>query len=162
MNRIPEENDKPKKAVRVKDRLKSFASGLVLVVFLRLRENPPPDIFLIAIVLFTGIPLVGTLIQKARGREGEPFFANATIQPMQIIQGLFLLVGLVFACFWCYIAASHGGWVLLPFGIGIGLFALWQLISIIRQIIREFRDPGEKHLRSKKDIDPWDRPDKEY
>ena len=152
----------PGQAPGVQERLKRFAAGILFLAIIYLQGGTPPLPFVVLVLLITGLPLVGALIRKAQGREGEPFFANARINPRVILECLFFLACFGFACFWCGLCILHRIWFILPFGVGIGLCILRPLVARIQLLLREFRDPGEKHVRSKKEDDPWDRPDKEY
>ena len=157
-----EDSDFMKPPASLKDRIKVFAGGLFFLATIHMNGGKPPVLFVGIILLITGLPVIGSLIRKAQGREGEPFFPNARFKPVQLLHLCLCLFGTVFSCFWCYLTIRHGIWFMLPFGISIGAFALRPLAAVAELLIRNHRDPGEKHVRNKKENDPWDRPDRPY
>ena len=58
------------------------------------------------------------------------------------------IFGLVFAIFWCVMAASSGGWFMLIFGIPFVGMMIYRLY-VISQYAKEDKP---------KEVDPWERP----
>lgn len=158
----PEDSSTVKPPASLKDRIKAFACGLIFLAITHMEGAKPPIIFVVAILLITGLPVIGALIRKAQGREGETFFSKVWFRPEQLIYLLFSLFGTAFSCVWCCLTIIHGAWFMLPFGIAIGALFLRPPVAAIQLLLRNCRGPGEKYVRSKKDKDPWDRPDRDY
>lgn len=145
-----------------------FFSALFMAGFLILREkqtNPGALIFSGIAVLAGCCYYLPAQIQKLRGKEGQPLFPKAKLQPEQLFQMLFGLFGVCFAAFWCYMVLSKTGfwWFCIP-GIIIGGAFARLLVAGLRILFRKPRDPGEKHANPRRETeqDPWDRPDKQY
>ncbi len=62
------------------------------------------------------------------------------------------IFAIVFAVFWCIMAASMGAWFMLLFGIPFAGLLVYRLIIMLRLT----RDDTPKQPRQ--EIDPWDRP----
>lgn len=156
-----------KKRATYEERRKLFFASLVFIAFILLRKKRITAGTLIScgIVLTAGcVYFVPAWIQKRRGKEGQPLFPNAKLQPEQIFYMLFSLFGVCFCGFWIYMVLSNipqFWWFSIPgFIIGAGISR--PLVAGIRILLRRPRDPGEKHVRKAEETDPWDRPDKKY
>jgi quinol-cytochrome oxidoreductase complex cytochrome b subunit len=76
-----------------------------------------------------------------------------------------IFLGLVtcgFMCFFIGIGTYHGAWwfVLPPGSIFLFIFSR-PLVAGVRTILLHRKDNGEQHVRKGREIDPWDRPDRE-
>lgn len=147
------------------DRRNFFFAAIGMVLFLLFKEkqvNTPSLIFCGVILVMACGHFLPALIQKLRGKEDEPFCPKSRLQPDQILQMLLSLFALCFACFWIYLVLSNTGlwWFSIPGFILAFAFAR-PLVAGLRILFRREKDPGEKHVRRKKDQDPWDRPDRQ-
>lgn len=146
------------------DRRNFFLSAVGMVLFLLFKEKQvnTPSLIFCGVVLVMGCGyFLPALIQKLRGKEGEPFFLNARLQPDQLLQMLLNLFALCFAGFWIYLVLSKTGlwWFSIPGFILAFAFAR-PLVAGVRILLRGPKDPGEGHINRRKDADPWDRPDR--
>lgn len=154
-----------KKPVSYEERKQFFLSSIgfvLLILFQQERLNPGILIFC-SIVLLAGCAwFLPAWIQKRRGKEGEPLFPNAKLQPEQLFYMLFSLIGTCFIGFWIYLVLSNVPqmwWFSIP-GFIIGAGVSRPLVAGLRILFRKEKDPGEKHINKRKDPDPWDRPDR--
>ena len=102
-------------------------------------------IFCSIILLGAGAYFFPALIQKLRGKEGQPLFPNAVLQPMQIFFMMFGFLGVCFAVFWCYLMITKAIWWLSFPGIIIGAAFARPLVAGIRIMIRgrKIKDHGD-------------------
>lgn len=144
-----------------------FVSAIGMVLFILFREkqiNSGSLIFCGIVLTAGGAFFLPAWIQKRRGKEGEPLFPNAKLQPEQIFYMLFSAFGTCFIIFWIYIVLTkvpQFWWFSIP-GFIIGAGVSRPLVAGLRILLRREKDPGEKHVRKHKDIDPWDRPDRKH
>lgn len=154
-----------KKQVSYEDRRSFFFGSIALVVFVLFQEKQinPGSLIFCGIALTAGlIWFLPAWIQKRRGKEGQPLFPKAKLQPEQLFYMLFSLIGTCFIGFWIYLVLSHAPqmwWFSIP-GFIIGAGVSRPLIAGLRILLRREKDPGEKHINRRKDADPWDRPDR--
>ena len=147
------------------DRKRFFFGALGVIALVLFRE----DKITLGSVIFCGVVLAAgcawflpAWVQKCRGKEGEPLFPKAKLQPEQIFYMFFSLVGTCFMGFWIYLVLSkvpQMWWFSIP-GFIIGAGVSRPLIAGLRILLRREKDPGEKHINKRKDPDPWDRPDR--
>lgn len=62
------------------------------------------------------------------------------------------IFGVLFACFWCVMAASMGAWFMLIFGIPFAGMMIYRLYLCVRYARSDKEKPRSK------EADPWDRP----
>lgn len=154
-----------KRPVTFQERKQFFLSGIGFVLLILLQQDQLDPFILIfcGIVLLAGcIWFLPAWIQKRRGKEGEPLFPNAKLQPEQLFYMIFSLAGTCFIIFWIYLVLSNVPqlwWFSIP-GFIIGAGVSRPLVAGLRILFRKEKDPGEKHINKRKDIDPWDRPDR--
>jgi Ca2+/Na+ antiporter len=154
-----------KKQPTYEDRQKFFFSSLAFIAFILFREKKlnPGSLIFCGIVLLAGCAwFLPAWIQKRRGKEGQPLFPKAKLQPEQIFYMLFSLAGTCFIIFWIYIVLRkipQFWWFSIP-GFIIGAGVSRPLVAGLRILLRKEKDPGEKHINKRKDADPWDRPDR--
>lgn len=155
----------PKKQLTYQDRKKFFFSCLSFIAFILFQEDrfSPPSLIFCGIVLAAGCAwFLLAWIQKRRGKEGQPLFTKAKLQPEQMFYMLFSLAGTCFIIFWIYLVLSkvpQMWWFSIP-GFIIGAGVSRPLVAGLRILFRRDKDPGEKHIRRRQDTDPWDRPDR--
>lgn len=137
--------------------------GFIAFILFREKQISPGSLIFCGIVLLAGcIWFLPAWIQKRRGKEGEPLFPNAKLQPEQLFYMIFSLAGTCFIIFWIYLVLSNVPqlwWFSIP-GFIIGAGVSRPLVAGLRILLRREKDPGEKHVRKRKDVDPWDRPDR--
>ncbi|MBE6921662.1 MAG: hypothetical protein E7465_00575 [Ruminococcaceae bacterium] len=154
-----------KRQLTYRDRKKYFFGCIGFIVFILFREKQisPGSLIFCGIVLLAGcIWFLPAWIQKRRGKEGEPLFPNAKLQPEQLFYMLFSLAGTCFIIFWIYLVLRNVPqlwWFSIP-GFIIGAGVSRPLVAGLRLLFRKEKDPGEKHVRRQKDMDPWERPDR--
>lgn len=154
-----------KKPVSYEDRKKFFFSSLAFIAFILFREKQidAGSLIFCGIVLIAGCAFfLPAWIQKRRGKEGEPLFPNAKLQPEQLFYMFFSLIGTCFIGFWIYLILSNVPqmwWFSIP-GFIIGAGVSRPLIAGLRILLRREKDPGEKHINRRKDKDPWDNLDR--
>lgn len=162
---LPDGTEKP---ATYQERKRYFFSSIVFVVILLIREfkkkqqiGTTPLVFSAIVLAIACIYFLPALIQKLRGKEGEPLFPKAKLQPEQILHMLFGLAGMCFCGFWIYLVLSKTGfwWFSIP-GFIVGAFFARLFIAGLRILFRKEKDPGEKHINRRKDKDPWDNLDR--
>ena len=147
------------------DRKRFFFGSIAIAAFILFVEKQinPGSLIFCGIALLAGcIWFLPAWIQKRRGKEGQPLFPKAKLQPEQMFYMLFSLVGTCFIGFWIYLVLSNVPqmwWFSIP-GFIIGAGVSRPLIAGLRILLRREKDPGEKHINKRKDPDPWDRPDR--
>lgn len=143
------------------DRLRFFVSAIAFVGFILFKDLGKN--ITNASLVFSGIVLtvacvyfLPALIQKLRGRENEPLFANTALRPEHFIFMFFGLFGVGFCCFFCFIVITK-----LPLRIAIPcLFPLLIIGSAFaRPLVAGIRIL--LGIKKTKTQDPWDRPDQE-
>ena len=154
-----------KKPVSYAERKQFFLSSIGFVLLVLFQQ----DRIDAGILIFCSIPLLGgcawflpAWIQKRRGKEDQPLFPKAKLQPEQMFYMLFSLAGTCFIIFWIYIVLSNVPqmwWFSIP-GFIIGAGVSRPLVAGLRILFRKEKDPGEKHINKRRDADPWDRPDR--
>lgn len=155
----------PKKPISYEQRKQFFLSsiGFVLIILFQQDWLDPGILIFCGIVLIAGLVwFLPAWIQKRRGKEGEPLFPNAKLQPEQLFYMIFSLAGTCFIIFWIYLVLSNVPqlwWFSIP-GFIIGAGVSRPLVAGLRILFRKEKDPGEKHINKRKDSDPWDRPDR--
>lgn len=153
------------KALTYEDRKRFFFGSIVFVAFILFKEKQinPGSLIFCGIVLLAGCAwFLPAWIQKCRGKEGQPLFPKAKLQPEQMFYMLFSLVGTCFIIFWIYLVLSNVPqmwWFSIP-GFIIGAGVSRPLVAGLRILLRREKDPGEKHINKCRDPDPWDRPDR--
>lgn len=162
---LPDGTEKP---ATYQERKRYFFSSIVFVVILLIREfkkkqqiSTTPLVFSAIVLAIACVYFLPALIQKLRGKEGEPLFPKAKLQPEQILHMLFGLAGMCFCGFWIYLVLSKTGfwWFSIP-GFIVGAFFARLFIAGLRILFRKEKDPGEKHINRRKDKDPWDNLDR--
>lgn len=154
-----------KKPVTFQERKQFFLSSVAFVLLILLQQDRLDPFILIfcGIVLIAGLTFfLPAWIQKRRGKEGQPLFPKAKLQPEQIFYMLFSAFGTCFMCFWIYLVLSKVPqlwWFSIP-GFIIGAGVSRPLVAGLRILLRKEKDPGEKHVRKQKEQDPWDRADR--
>lgn len=160
----------PKGAVpSFRDRLRFFVCSIAFILFVLFKELGKyitPASLVFSGIVFTAacVNFLPALIQKLRGKEDEPIFANTRLRPEHFIIMMICLAGVCFCVFFCYIVITKTPWwlaipCLFP-PLVIGSAAARPLVAVLRILFRKENDAGEKHVRKHKDIDPWDRPDR--
>ena len=154
-----------KKQLTYQERKNYFFGCIGFIAFILFREKQisPGSLIFCGIVLTAGLTwFLPAWIQKRRGKEGEPLFPKAKLKPEQLFYMLFSLVGTCFIIFWIYLILSNVPqiwWFSIP-GFIIGAGVSRPLIAGLRILLRQEKDPGEKHINNRRDPDPWDRPDR--
>lgn len=140
------------------DRLRFFLGAIAMVLFILVKEkqiNPGSIIFCGLVLTIACIYFLPALIQKLRGKEDEPLFANTKLRPDHFLVIPFGLFGVGFCVFFCFIVITK-----LPLRIAIpclfppliiGSAFARPLVAGIRILLK-----SGKH----KENDPWDRPDR--
>lgn len=153
------------------DRLRFFVSAIAFVGFILFKDLGKN--ITKASLVFSGIVLtiacvyfLPALIQKLRGKEDQPLFVNTKLRPEHFIWIPFGLLGVGFCCFFCFIVITK-----LPLQIAIpclfppliiGSAFARPLVAVLRILFQgKETDSGEKYVSRRKNIDPWDRPDRE-
>ena len=144
----------------LKTHLQRFLSTVAFVVFVvfhfRARDSSPiPYIFCGIALLISGFPLLRALLGRNRDTSEEQAYREGAL--------IAVIIGLItsgFFCFFIGIGSWHGAWwFVCPPGLIFLFNASRPLVAGLRILFRREKDPGEKHVRKRKDIDPWDRPD---
>ncbi len=154
-----------KKPVSYEDRRSLFFGSIVFVAFILFRDKQidPGTLIFCGIALLAGcVWFLPAWIQKRRGKEGQPLFPKAKLQPEQLFYMLFSLVGTCFIGFWIYLILSNVPqmwWFSIP-GFVIGAGVSRPLVAGLRILLRRDQDPGEKHINKREDKDPWDKLDR--
>ena len=136
-----------------------FLASAVFAAFVLIRfrdGSPAPFIFCGIVLVVCGFPLLGALLGWNRNTSDEQAYREGAL--------VAVLIGIVtcgFFCFFIGIGIWHGvWWFTCPPGlIFLSLFSR-PLVAGLRILFRKEQDPGEKHINKRKDIDPWDRPDR--
>ena len=126
-------------------------------VLIKMRNGSiAPYIFCGIALLISGLPLLGALLGWNRNTSDEQAYREGALTA--ILVGF---VGCGFFCFFMGVGIWHGVWwfVCPPGLIFLANFSR-PLVAGIRILLRREKDPGEKHINRRKDIDPWDRPDR--
>lgn len=158
----PDRNATPsepaKKQPTYEDRKKYFFSCIAFIAFVLFQQDrlsPPPLIFCGIVLTIACVCFLPALIQKFRGRENEPLFANTKLRPEHFVFMLFGLFGVGFCGFFCFLVITK---LPLKFSIPflfppliIGSAFARPLVAGIRILLK-----SGKH----KENDPWDRPDR--
>ena len=136
-----------------------FLSSVAFVAFVlvKLRNGSPvPYLFCGGALLLTGLPLLGALLGWSRDTSDEQAYREGSL--------IAILIGLAtcgFFCFFMGIGIVHGvWWFVCPPGLIFLSFFARPLVAGLRILFFKEKDPGEKHVRKHRDIDPWDRPDR--
>lgn len=136
-----------------------FASTALFCAFVLYRTRGRSKIsylFCGVALILLAIPLIRAWLGKTRKQPEGPDYRAASV--------VAIAVGLIPCAFFCAfmgIGTYHGVWwfVCPPGLIFLSLFSR-PLVAGLRILFRKEKDPGEKHVRKHKDIDPWDRPDR--
>lgn len=134
---------------------------VVLALFMHSAKDYPGSVsrYIIFVVslLLVGIPLLRAWLVKRRGADAPSKLRH----PEAVAAILVSLIPIGFMCFFCWIGISHGvWWFILPPG---SIFLVWftrPLVAGIRVLLKNAKDPDDRHVRKGKEQDPWDRPDR--
>lgn len=146
--------------ISMPDRKKQFLGALGVAVFavVRTEASGPSLVFLALALALFGIPFL--LTQKGRQEKKERL-----VKPEAIIALILGLLTCGFFCFFVGIGVYHGAWwFVLPPGLCFLSFFSRPLVAAVRTLLnvpRLRRDKGEGHVRRGKEMDPWDRPDRD-
>ena len=93
------------------DRLRFFVSAIAFVGFILFKDlgkniTPASLVFSGIVLTVAGIYFLPALIQKLRGRENEPLFANTKLRPDHFLAIPFGLFGVGFCAFFCFIVIT--------------------------------------------------------
>lgn len=133
------------------------AGAFAAFVLYKMRNGSlAPYLFCGALLLITGLPLLRALLTRNREKQDGPDYREGAAAA--------IIVGLItcgFMCFFIGIGVYHGVWwfVLPPGLIFLSLFSR-PLAAGVRFLLHKEKDPGEQHINRRRDIDPWDRPDR--
>lgn len=140
--------------------IRRFLASAAFCAFVLIKTrsgSAAPYIFCGIALLITGLPLLHALLGWNRNSSDEQAYREGAV--LAILVGL---IGCGFFSFFMGIGSWHGvWWFVCPPGLIFMSHFARPLVAGLRILFRREKDPGEKHVRKHKDIDPWDRPDKD-
>lgn len=141
------------------DPVKSLLVGAAFTVFVLFKTEFAVSgiVFCCIAMLISALPLISQILEK---RNGNRPALKRRISGQHVAAFLIGLIPSLFMCFFIGIGCYHGAWwFVLPPGLILLLSFSRPLVAAVRSVARNYRDAGEQHLRTKKETDPWDRPD---
>lgn len=147
------------KEVSLREHRKRFLAALSVAGFALVRTRDRHSLIFLGIaVLLFGVPL----LMAMRGNREKK---ERLVKPEAIIALILGLLTCGFFCFFVGIGVYHGAWwFVLPPGLCFLSFFSRPLVAAVRTLLnvpRLRRDKGEGHVRRGKEMDPWDRPDRD-